>query len=217
MISTLDLLAWLGFIAVLWIVRELILGLWAWRKARRFDHVLKVERTRGQFAVVRNRLSGLAAHGKIKPDSATYERLYLLNTVFMRSPDRYPELGKALRQAIFGSQPVRPNAELLQESKSWSPEVRDLVRQTADAMQQVLIDYSWFFRLYFHAASRQAQRREKKTKRPNSRNQEAWRFPEQIGARIRTIAKKIVAQLEKRNPVVFEIRKAQDVMYHMAQ
>jgi hypothetical protein len=231
MISTLELIAWLTFVAVLWILRELLLGLWAWRKARRFDHLRKVERTRAQFAIIRNRLAKLTIQDRLNPCSVTFNRLYLVNTVFMRSPDSYPELCQALHATILTSKKQSPSPALLKESKTWSPEVRQVVIHTADAMQQVLIDYSWLFRVYFSIARQKVeleQRRiEMEEQRAKLRHRRAvlrlrrahdvQRIVSEIANRLRSAAQKVILLLERNNPVVFDIRKAMAVMYRMAQ
>jgi|GEM_PF-3152636 len=209
MISNLELFAWIAFAATLWIFRELLLGLWAWRKARRYQHVLKVERTRGQFAIIRNRLAALTIGDRLDPRSVTFNRLYLVNTVFMRSPDRYPALSQVVHQAIMDSKNQRASPALWRESKSWSPEVRQLVIQTADAMQQVLMDYSWIFLFYYRGAE-QKERLER-------RYANQWQLARNVMSSLRSVAQAMVDRLEKRNPEVVEIRKAQTVMYRIAQ
>jgi hypothetical protein len=37
---------WIALLAVVWAIRELIVSLWAWRRTKKYDRVLRVERTR---------------------------------------------------------------------------------------------------------------------------------------------------------------------------
>lgn len=205
--STLDLFAWLTFAAILWMVRELLLGLWAWRKARQYIHVRKVERTRGQFASIRNELSRIVANNGLGANSGTFKRLYLVNTVFMRSPDRYPELCDVLHQALLEQRNLRPSQELLRESKTWRPEVQQLVIHTADAMQQVLVDYSFFCRVYFRGA-------DKKAKFESRHSRMIYSI---LTKWLRTVAQRIAAMMAKKDPFILDVRKAQDLMYQMAR
>lgn len=187
---------WLALIATIWIIRELVVSLWTWRKIRNLNHVMRVERTRSQFATARNSLMHLALKDQIDANSATFQVLYQVDTVFMRSPDRYPALSKALRDSMLAGK-QKPNQAVLAEKEHWNDKIRENVIATSDAMEKVITDYSilfWFL--------------SKIAKRP-------W-----LAKPIASLLHKAVAYLEraieKRNPDLWEIKQAQIVMHNMA-
>jgi hypothetical protein len=196
MSDNVQIFAWLGLIGLVWIVRELLLGLWAWRKARYYVHILKTEKTRAEFAAIRNRLSRLPFEGHIDVDSETFKKLYFVHSVFMRSPHRYTDLSRTVHEALLNSWDSEPNPELIRERWGWTPEVLWVVVHTADAMQHVLMDYSSVFKVYFFIARRR------------------W-FVERISRKVRSGAKRFVVWLEKRNPSIVELLRAQAAIYRL--
>jgi hypothetical protein len=157
---------------------------------------MRVERTRAQFAKARNSLMHIALNEQIDPNSATFKVLYQVDTVFMRSADKYPELSKALRDAIL-TDSHKPNAQVLAEKDQWSKEVRQNIIATSDAMDNVITDYS----LLFWIASGVA-------KRP-------W-LAKPISSGLLKLKCYLERSLEKRNPDLWDIKRAQIVMHNMA-
>jgi len=186
---------WLALIATIWMIRELVVSFWTWRKIRKLNHVMRVERTRSQFAKARNSLMHLALKDQIDPNSATFQVLYQVDTVFMRSPDKYPELSKALREALLTDN-REPNQMVLAEREGWNDDTRKNVIATSDAMEKVITDYS----LLFWIASLIA-------KRP-------W-LAKPVASLLVKIKNYIERSLEKRNPDIWEIKRAQIVMHNM--
>jgi hypothetical protein len=153
------------------------------------------------------------SNDRLDANSATFKQFYFVNTVFMRSPDRYPELAVALHQAFLGNRlgtnKARPNLQLMRESKTWSPEVQQVVIHTADALQQVLVDYSFFCRLYFKGAEEKAKFEHK--------HLNGWHLVDWLTCKARTLAQKVAANIAKKDQFVQDIRNAQDLMYQMAK
>ena len=188
---------WLALIAAVWIVRELIMSLLTWRKIHKLNRVIRVERTRSQFAKARNSLIHLALRERIDPNSATFKTVYQLHTVFMRSPDKYPELSAAVRRALFTNNKTTPNEAILAEKDNWNDDIRKNLSETSDAMQQVLIDYSFWFWILDHIARR------------------PW-LAKPISAMLHEVKCRLERVLERTNPDIWEIKKAQVVMHNMA-
>jgi len=187
---------WLAIIAAAWIFRELIVSFWNWRRIRRLDHAARVERTRSQFAKARNSLMHLALKEQINPNSVTFTTIYQLHTVFMRSPDKYRELSAAVRHALFTND-QKPNESFLAEKDNWNDDVRKNMIETSEAMAQLLVDYSFWFWILDHIARR------------------PW-LAKPIASVLRQVKRRFEHFLERTNPDIWEIKKAQVVMHNMA-
>jgi hypothetical protein len=187
---------WLAFIAAIWIIRELVVSFWTWRKIRRLDHVMRVERTRAQFAKARNSLMHIALKEQIDPNSATFKVLYNVDTVFMRSADKYPELSKSLQETMLTDN-RKPHPQILAEKEHWTKEVRENIIATSKAMDNVITDYSVLFWIASHIAKRR------------------W-LAEPVASGLTKIKCYLERKLEKRNPDLWEIKRAQAVMHDMA-
>ena len=139
----------LVLLALALIVRNLILGIWAFVDHRRIKHSRNKERTRRQFAESRNALVELAMAREVDVKSRSFQLFYHINTAFMRRPDQYREISGLLVRLFLDHHNSSPAEELLAESKNWSPGFKAVVRSTADALGYVVLDYSWFIRLMF--------------------------------------------------------------------
>jgi hypothetical protein len=187
---------WLAIIAVAWIIRELIVSFWNWKRIRKLDHVMRVERTRSQFATARNSLMHLVLKEQIDPNSATFKTIYQLHTVFMRSPDKYPELSAAVRHALY-SNGKKPNEAVLAEKDNWNDAIRKNIIETSEAMAQVLVDYSFWFWILDHIARR------------------PW-LAKPIASMLLGLKRRLELVLQRTNPDIWEIKRAQVVIHKMA-
>ncbi len=182
----------IALVLVLWAIRELIVGTWAWIDTRKVRHERNVERTRRQFAEARNHLFRLMLEHKVNVDSVSFKHFYQINTAFMRRPDQYREISAAVAYLFLKMPDSPPSQEMLDESKDWSPEFKQVVRATADAMGYLLLDYSLFIRLMFYSEKRHD--------------------PDSTPVRM---LRKLAAKVERERPVV-QIRQTQKAMYSMA-
>lgn len=180
-------------IAVLWAVRDLIIGFYVWLSRRKYRHEYRTERTQSHFAAARNDLMRLAIAGEVNVNSTSFKRIYSLNTALMRRPDQYPEFSQAITYMFVSNHNAEPDEELERESKEWSPAFKQVVRATARAMDYIVLDYSWLMRLMF--------RLEKK--------QDPELTPKGMLSRISKRAK-------EKEKSISEIRRTQKVMYKMA-
>jgi hypothetical protein len=191
-----NVLTWLSIIASLWIGREIVVTVTNLFRIRKLNNVIRVECIRGRFAMARNSLMHLALENQIDANSVTFKKLYYVDTMFMRSPTKYSEISATLRKAFFSNNHGEPNPELLAESRSWSKGTKQVILQTSEAMDAMLADYYFFFWTLNQIA-----------KRP--------RLAKPIASFLRKIARLIEESIEKRNPDVREIRRAQVAMHQM--
>ena len=135
-----DILLDLALVVICIVVAQLALGVWYIARARHYRGVALTERIRLQVGDARCRLVNAAARGELKPTTATFQQLYLTQTSLMRGTDQYPALSAALWAKVLRFE-KRRTSTLAKEAKQWTPEVRSIVEQTADAIRQVWILY----------------------------------------------------------------------------
>lgn len=179
-------------IAVLWAVREVVISIVLMRSRRKYRHEYRVERTQSHFAEARNELMQLALKGEVDVNSESFKLFYSFNTALMRRPDQYPELSYALTHSFLCQANDGTDNPLDQESKHWTPDFKHVVIRTANAMDYIVVDYSWVVRLLF---------RFEKRKQPHL-------------TPVRML-RRIAQNLEKEKPIA-EIRRTQKAMYRMA-
>jgi len=115
-----------------------------------------MERTRRQFAEARNMLMKLVMHRAVDVDSTSFKFFYYINTAFMRRPDQYQDVCGVLVSLFLHQENSSSGDELLAESKTWSEGFKAVVRETANALGYVVIDYSWLMRLAFKLGRKEA-------------------------------------------------------------
>lgn len=179
-------------IAVLWAIRELVVGIVVMRSRRKYKHEYRTERTQSHFAEARNKLMRLAIDGEVDVNSESFRRFYCFNTTLMRRPDQYPELSHAITHVFLTESGNSHDSTLDQESKHWTPAFKRVVVMTANAMDYIVLDYSWIVRLIFRFEKR--------------------KHPHLTPVRM---LKRIAQNLEKEKPIS-EIRRTQKEMYRMA-
>ncbi len=140
-------------VIILWCLVELGLGARSWAMERRYAHEFRVEKTTQKFASARNKLMDLARTGKIDIESETFRTFYFLTTFVMRRPDQYREISEALMQAIIRKDSSPAHNPLQDESRSWTPDVKHLVREISGAFGSLLVDYSPLFRVLLRLES----------------------------------------------------------------
>ena len=180
-------------IAVLWVLRELIVGYYVRRSRRKYREEYRTERAQSHFAAARNDLMRLAIAGEIDVDSASFRRFYFINTALMRRPDQYPQFSQAITRMILDSRGLEPDEELVRESKRWTREFRAVVTATANALDYILLDYSRLVRLMFRM--------------------EKIQDPESNPSRMLT---KLAKKLEEKERTISDIRRTQKAMHRMA-
>jgi len=144
----------IGFLVLLCIGRNLVLGTLAWKDRIKAKQIRNKERTRRQFSEARNSLVELAIARDIDIRSMSFRFFYHINTAFIRRPDQYRAISKLLVSLFLNQHDSSSGEELLAESKSWSPAVKSVVRATADALGYVVIDYSATLRFMFRLEKR---------------------------------------------------------------
>jgi hypothetical protein len=142
----------LVLVSMLVVVTQLALGVWLIARARYYRGLARTERIRLQIGDARCRLVNAAARGELSPASATFQQLYLTQTTLMRGTDIYPAISAAYWTKVLRFE-KRGTSALSREAKHWTPEVRDVASQTADALRHIWIFYmpcGAFLRLMKH-------------------------------------------------------------------
>lgn len=204
-------LKFLAFILSLWAIHELILGLMAWKRRRKMEHILRIERIQARFAMARNQLVDLFLSKQVDPNSLTFRLLYYFNTALMRRPDEYPKISAELRRLLISNGSSPSSKRLHLESETWTPEIKKVVMLTADAMGYLIVECFLPFRIISRLASLLyrlekmfAWLRHKDHSMGNKSN--IVRFPE----------KPYFKWVSRKHPVVSEIRETQEEMYKLA-
>lgn len=190
-----DALTFFVIVCVFLAIKELVSGLISWRRRRRIEHLLRVERTQSYFAAARNDLVQLALSRELDANSATFRFLYFLNTSFMRRPDSYPAFSAMLLHQILkddGSQ--RPDPQLMKESEDWTPAIRNVVKASADAMNNIVLDYSLPMRLVRYLEKRS---------NPHFTSTQ--------------VVRKFASVIQKKEAPASDVRQTQKVMYDLCQ
>jgi hypothetical protein len=180
-------------IAVLWAVRNFIVGFYAWLSRQNYKYEYRTERTQSHFAAARNDLMLLAIANEVDVNSVSFKQIYALNTALMRRPDQYPEFSQAIAHWVICNRDEQHDEVLERESKEWSPAFRQVVKATAHAMDYIILDYSWIMRLMF---------RIEKRLHPDT-------TPKRMLSRISQV-------VEEKERSIAEIRRTQKAMYRMA-
>lgn len=130
---------------LLWAGIEVILGSMIFIQRYKLRKQFRIEKAQSYFAKSRNKLMELTIKQKININSITFEYFYLFNTALMRRPDEYPQISLKILSTLFADDSSKDSL-IHQESKDWTPEVREMVRMTADALGNLAIDYSFILR-----------------------------------------------------------------------
>ena len=191
-------ITFLAIALLLLALKELITSFVIRRKRKEITHKFRVECTQRHFAEARNQLMQLVIEGKLAANSDTFKNLYGLHTGIMRRPDYYPEISHVLAYNFLKGHDGEVNDGILRECKQWTPEIKQVVIATADAMSYLITNHSFLFRaLYWF---------EKKL-HPNA-------TPTTLMQKLTLRAEKVPV---KKDPVVKEIRRTQVAMYQLAE
>ncbi len=142
-----NLISIVVFAGILVLLGQGIFAVMIWWRRKHLSYLLQVERTQRSFAEVRNNLVSMALKKEIGADSETFNFIYFLTTLFMRRPDQYGSLSMLIAHVSLQKAKVVEDSELIKESKSWSPEIKAVFKASADAMGNIVFDYSQLFRL----------------------------------------------------------------------
>lgn len=175
---------------------------WLQIKSRKISRRLRVEVTQRRFAEARKSLLDSVVKGELDPHSATFRRLYYLNTVVMRRPDQYDEISRVMKTFIAGGKKGEMPKSIKAESKNWTPGVKMAIVATSDAMKQLVLNYSWVLRYLL-------------------RLQQSFSLPMtpilfRIAKLLGWLAKRIERVEERKHPVISDIREVQNAMYNLA-
>ena len=127
---------------LLFAAKDIAISIYINRCRRVLQHKIKVETTRAYLANLRIDLLNLVTTGQLDPNSDTFQMLYLVHTFILRRPDQYRELSKLFANTILSDKTPISISSLSRESKTWTPEVSDVVKRTARGLQLVIIYFS---------------------------------------------------------------------------
>jgi|694.fasta_scaffold39537_4 hypothetical protein len=118
-----------------------IAAMTARRQAIHSKSIARVDRIRRSFAEARIKLFRLVTSKKLSPESATFRYLYFLNTSVMRRQDMYEDMWKVFVYAILQIKESTGDHQIQLEASQWSSEVREVVLETADAIQLMIYEH----------------------------------------------------------------------------
>jgi hypothetical protein len=136
-------------IMVSYALKDFVLGIASFRRSQKYHHLLIVEQTQAQFATVRQRLMHLATEKKIDANSQTFKVIYHLCTSIMRRPEQYPQISAVMREVLSSLNITQSHNPIYFESRSWSEETVDLIKELSKALGFFMIDYSRFWKIVF--------------------------------------------------------------------
>jgi hypothetical protein len=111
------------------------------RQAINSKSIARVDRIRRSFAEARIKLFGLVTSNKLNPESATFRYLYFLHTSVMRRQDMYDDIWKVFVYAILQIRESTGDRQIELEASEWSDEVREVVLETAEAVQLMIFEH----------------------------------------------------------------------------
>lgn len=139
-------IVFLAVLAMLWIGREIFVGLNSMRLRKEYEYKRRLEQTQGRFAVVRNELMRLAMEGEADATTETFREIYQLNTSFMRRPDEYKVMSAALRRFVMSSDTPNGQAAISREMHNIDGGTKKAARMTSEALSHIVVDYSFVLR-----------------------------------------------------------------------
>ena len=136
------------FIILIVLLYNISFALISRRRYLRCRHQFIVEKTQADFAEARYQLVLGLFKKEIDPNNRQFQLLYFLNTGMMGNPDKYREMNRVLRGFITeltddGKVTNEPVKEDLGEHFKKSQEL------TAKALGNVIVDYSWKWKLLY--------------------------------------------------------------------
>jgi len=133
------------FVALLmlvWALRELFITILIRKQSRELRHQLSVNHTQSCFTNARIALMELALTNKIDVNSATFMTLYYLHSLLIRRPAEYPQISAALHKTFLMNEPTLGQSPVLIESQSWSSDIRNVVKLTADGLSDIVLNFN---------------------------------------------------------------------------
>lgn len=112
------------------------------RQAIQSQSIVRVDRIRRSFAEARIKLFELVTSKKLSPESATFRYLYYLHTSVMRRQDMYEDMWKVFVYAVVRIKESTGDRQIQIEASDWSSEVREVVLQTARAIELMIFEHS---------------------------------------------------------------------------
>ncbi|MEO1528201.1 MAG: hypothetical protein AAFX06_22450 [Planctomycetota bacterium] len=111
--------------------------------AKKTEGHVTEEATREAFAEARRELEKIAREGTLSPLSQTFELLYLMQTYVLRRPHDFEQIASDWANRLETLDEDRTLAESLEtrlskESPEWPAGVREVISQTADAIELLI-------------------------------------------------------------------------------
>ena len=142
--------------AVVFTIYQLAAILLNTRIIRRLRDIRFRDETQRKFGIARHALMELMIEDEIKSDSATFNLLYNIDTTIMRHPDKYKQLSQLFRERLLDPKEHSDNSEwsilLAEESKSWTPQTKEMISLQISAMNSLLVLHSSLLRLVYDVA-----------------------------------------------------------------
>lgn len=132
-------------ISLCFITIQIFEGIRNVRQKRYYTSLYKAELTKSYFAEARNELMGMAIAGKIDANSSYFKDMYRLNTIIMRAPDQYEKISMGITKVLLDINTFKNTS-----SSNLTESEKHILRLTAKALGQIVIEYTFPFRLLYH-------------------------------------------------------------------
>ncbi len=138
------------FLLLIWVVREIALGIIYRRSHARYKKLRKTEETRGYFAELRNELLMAMREGLIDPNSYTFRVFYTLQTLIMRNPSKYTKISELVVDKILEDEDrdctlCDLDDKLENEAKTWNETIKRLSKRTGYGLVVIVLNHLKMF------------------------------------------------------------------------
>lgn len=130
--------------------REIVLIYRNHRKIKKDKLLIRAEKTREYFSLIRESLLRLMRNEKIHPDNHIFQILYSVCTMVMRRPDQYYELSDYLMVSFIGA---KSESKVSNNNFVIPKELKALSFKTAEGLYKVIVEYSTVLRILFQISN----------------------------------------------------------------
>lgn len=136
------------FVMFLWTLKNIILGILAWRQAKILRKAEQKEVTQRFFAEARNDLMRLLLNNEIAVCSTTFRFFYYLDTFVMRRPNNLKAISIILLNSLVFDEKSNSGVveELMKERATWTENVKKMISRQSKALNHLMISHSFVLR-----------------------------------------------------------------------
>ena len=117
------------------------------RLAWQMEAIVRVERTRSQFAEARAAMMQLVFEGKLDIESHTFRTFYGLQTFIMRRPEAYNEFSRYLVATMLASPSHAKRQRWMDEVEQWHPDMAAVMDRMSRGVSMLAFEFPYGRRL----------------------------------------------------------------------